>query len=238
MELFKRPHHNQLASALLCLDTDMLAKSGCYYGGGTAIAMAFGEKRTSFDIDFLATNDSMSLLKDRISKNGLASIFKRDVKAISEPVLGRYMIKGLVQIDGGKPLKLEIMEENSSHLIGVQGLIEALPNIVTVNKPMMIAQKIMAAMDRGLEKEFNHRDFWDLCVLANNSSKKDFKQAEEIISEVGYTPFSANSFSKIQKEAKKDMQSDFDFLEISDKAYMLKGDKKLSSLLGLNMGIN
>jgi hypothetical protein len=54
--MFKRPHHQRIAHVLTSLDGEILAKLGCYFGGGTCIALRFGEYRESVDIDFLVSD--------------------------------------------------------------------------------------------------------------------------------------------------------------------------------------
>ena len=54
--MFRRDHHRRIAEVLLQLDPRMLGDRGCLFGGGTAIALRYGEFRESVDIDFLASN--------------------------------------------------------------------------------------------------------------------------------------------------------------------------------------
>lgn len=51
--MFKRDHHNKILKVLHAMNSDILAKSGAYFGGGTAIALQLDEYRESVDIDFL-----------------------------------------------------------------------------------------------------------------------------------------------------------------------------------------
>jgi hypothetical protein len=53
--LFARPHHRRIAAVLEALDADTLAANDCLFGGGTAMAMRYGEYRESVDIDFLVS---------------------------------------------------------------------------------------------------------------------------------------------------------------------------------------
>src|SRR5688500_1513296 len=56
IRLFERPHHRRVAHALQALDGPRLREWGCLFGGGTAIALRFGEYRESVDIDFLVSD--------------------------------------------------------------------------------------------------------------------------------------------------------------------------------------
>ena len=56
--LFERPHHRRIADILLSLDPMLLVSRGCLFGGGTAIALRWGEFRESVDIDFLVSDQA------------------------------------------------------------------------------------------------------------------------------------------------------------------------------------
>ena len=51
--MFERPHHQHIAAVLAQLNSDLLCENRCLFGGGTAIALAFGEYRESVRIDFM-----------------------------------------------------------------------------------------------------------------------------------------------------------------------------------------
>ena len=53
---FERPHHRRIAAILRALDADLLAVHFCWFGGGTAMALRYGEYRESVDIDFLVSD--------------------------------------------------------------------------------------------------------------------------------------------------------------------------------------
>ena len=54
--MYRREHHQHVARFLATLDGELLRRSQCLFGGGTAIAMRYGEYRTSVDVDFLVSN--------------------------------------------------------------------------------------------------------------------------------------------------------------------------------------
>jgi hypothetical protein len=54
--LFERPHHRDVALVLQSLDPQALAQRACYFGGGTAMALRYGEYRESVDIDFMVSD--------------------------------------------------------------------------------------------------------------------------------------------------------------------------------------
>lgn len=51
--LFEREHHRNVALVLQALEPEVLAQRHCYFGGGTAMALRYGEYWESIDIDFL-----------------------------------------------------------------------------------------------------------------------------------------------------------------------------------------
>lgn len=54
--MFERPHHQRIALVLAALDGARLRSYGCLFGGGTCIALRFGEFRESVNIDFLVSD--------------------------------------------------------------------------------------------------------------------------------------------------------------------------------------
>src|SRR5881398_1391221 len=54
--LFERAHHRDVALVLQSLDPQALSQRHCYFGGGTAMALRYGEYRESVDIDFIVSD--------------------------------------------------------------------------------------------------------------------------------------------------------------------------------------
>lgn len=54
--MFERDHHQSIARVLAALDGILLAEANCLFGGGTAMALRFGEYRESVDMDFLVSD--------------------------------------------------------------------------------------------------------------------------------------------------------------------------------------
>ena len=50
---FRHPAHSQILHVLQSLNGDFLESCKAYFGGGTMLALAYGEYRLSRDIDFL-----------------------------------------------------------------------------------------------------------------------------------------------------------------------------------------
>ena len=54
--MFQREHHRRIARVLEQLDGELLRRHHCLFGGGTAIALLYGEFRESVDLDFLVSD--------------------------------------------------------------------------------------------------------------------------------------------------------------------------------------
>lgn len=50
---FRLDYYNKILTILESLDSDVFEKSSAYFGGGTLIALNFGEYRWSKDVDFI-----------------------------------------------------------------------------------------------------------------------------------------------------------------------------------------
>ena len=76
--MFERMHHQRIARVLESLNAPLLAANGCLFGGGTAIALRFGEYRESVDIDFMceAYPDIEEFFAD------VVQIYRREIAAL------------------------------------------------------------------------------------------------------------------------------------------------------------
>ena len=76
--MFKRLHHRYIARVLNALDAPLLLDNHCLFGGGTAIALRYGEYRESVDIDFLVSDIECyrNLRQFMKSPSGIVSILR------------------------------------------------------------------------------------------------------------------------------------------------------------------
>ena len=86
----ERFHHQFIAQVLHALDGPMLREFNCLFGGGTAIALRYGEYRESVDIDFLVS-DVQSYRGLRQSLAGPSGI-KAIMLDFGNPTLAGWMI--------------------------------------------------------------------------------------------------------------------------------------------------
>lgn len=74
--MFKRPHHQKIATVLDAMNADLLRQTKCYFGGGTAISLQLNEFRESMDIDFLcADQNGYRKLRESVFTHGLGELF-------------------------------------------------------------------------------------------------------------------------------------------------------------------
>ncbi|RYY86398.1 MAG: hypothetical protein EOO24_35670, partial [Comamonadaceae bacterium] len=78
--MFERPHHQRIARALEALDGALLRDHACLFGGGTAMALRYGEYRESVDIDLLVSDlASYRALRHALTgPRGLQAILRAD----------------------------------------------------------------------------------------------------------------------------------------------------------------
>jgi hypothetical protein len=69
--MYKRSHHKDIAQILNLLNSSLLREHSCYFAGGTAIALRYGEFRESVDMDFLVSDTAgYRNLRQNIKKEG------------------------------------------------------------------------------------------------------------------------------------------------------------------------
>ena len=160
--MFKRAHHNRIQALLTALDADFLRRNGCYFGGGTAIALALDEYRESVDINFLcASPDGYRELRNTITNVSLGAIFARPVEYARDVRADRYGIRTFLLSDG-VPVKFEIVSEGRIH---IEGAIDPVTKVPTLSRTDMYAEKLLANADRYHDKAVASRDIIDLAMM-------------------------------------------------------------------------
>jgi len=165
--VFRREHHQRIALALDALDSELLSSHRCYFGGGTAIALMWGEFRESRDLDFLVSHsDSYRELRARIKKDGPRSLFRAGTRlGLPDYFLAdQYGIRGWIEVLGRK-IKFEIISEGRIDLDFPGQTNEAIPVEILTNTDL-IAEKLLANSDRYLDTATFSRDLIDLAFMA------------------------------------------------------------------------
>ena len=166
--MFERPHHRRIATVLQALDADVLLASGCLFGGGTAMALRFGEYRESVDIDFLVSRlDGYRQLRQHLmGPEGLRAITRpghvltpsREIRA------DQYGMRTLLQAEGAD-IKLEIVLEGRIEL-EAPGPDDRLCGVATLTPLDMVIRKLLANADPWRDDAVLCRDLIDLAMLA------------------------------------------------------------------------
>lgn len=112
--MFEREHHRRVAAVLGALDADLLAATACLFGGGTAMALRYGEYREPVDITFLVSDlEGYRTLRQRltgpdgmraVARPGMALDQAREVRA--DP----YGVRTMLLVDGVQ-IKFEVVLE-------------------------------------------------------------------------------------------------------------------------------
>lgn len=166
--MFERPHHRRIAAALEALDASVLAANGCLFGGGTAMALRYGEYRESVDIDFLVSKvDGYRQLRQRLTgPDGLHAITRagRALSQTREMRADQYGIRTLLQVDGAD-IKFEIVLEGRIEL-EAPGPDDRQCGVATLTPLDMATSKLLANSDRWRDDAVMSRDLIDLAMMA------------------------------------------------------------------------
>lgn len=166
--LFERPHHRRIAAVLEALDADMLAANDCLFGGGTAMALRYGEYRESVDIHFLVSKvEGYRHLRQRLTGPGGVRAITRAGHALSqtrEVRADQYGIRTLLKADGAD-IKFEIVLEGRIELDD-PGPNDRQCGVATLTPLDMATSKLLANSDRWRDDAVMSRDLIDLAMMA------------------------------------------------------------------------
>ncbi len=175
--MFERPHHRRIAAVLEALDADVLAADSCLFGGGTAMALRYGEYRESVDIDFLVSKvEGYRQLRQKLTGTDGMRALTRAGHALSqtrELRADQYGIRTLLQVDGAD-IKFEIVLERRIDL-EAPGPDDRQCGVATLTPLDMATSKLLANSDRWRDDAVMSRDLIDLAMMA--PSKALLKQA-------------------------------------------------------------
>lgn len=162
---FQRPQHQIIHAALQSMDSDLLGRCCCYFGGGTAVVLMHGEYRLSLDVDFMcADTDGYRELRSIMTEHGAPALFGPDVKTIREFRSDQYGIRGILSL-ADQPMKFEIVREARIPLDGA--IVDEL-GVPVLSLGSQFAEKLLANADRCLDRSVAYRDAIDLGYLAGD----------------------------------------------------------------------
>ena len=149
--LFKQLHHRYIARVLNALDAPLLLDNHCLFGGGTAIALRYGEYRESVDIDFLVSDIECyrNLRQFMKSPSGIVSILRESSEklGVARPVRAdQYGIRTMLLVDN-HPIKFEIVLEGRIQLDSPDSQ-DGICGIATLTPLDMVTSKLLANSDR------------------------------------------------------------------------------------------
>ncbi|MCK6422385.1 MAG: nucleotidyl transferase AbiEii/AbiGii toxin family protein [Aquabacterium sp.] len=146
----------------------MLLANNCLFGGGTAMALRYGEYRESVDIDFLVSDiDGYRSLRQRltgaaglraITRPGHSLVQTREVRA------DQYGVRTLLHVDGAD-IKFEIVLEARIDL-EEPGPDDRQCAVATLTPLDMATSKLLANSDRWRDDAVMSRDLIDLAMMA------------------------------------------------------------------------
>ncbi len=177
--MFDREHHRRVAHVLEALDADLLKANACLFGGGTAIALRYGEYRESVDIDFLVSDlNGYRALRQRLGGTGGLRAIQRAGRALDQVRdvrADQYGLRTIARVDGIE-IKFEIVLEGRITL-DPPGAADEVCGIATLTPLDLAASKLLANSDRWADDSVFSRDLIDLAMMA--PPKKLLKAAIE-----------------------------------------------------------
>jgi hypothetical protein len=153
---------------LRTLDGPLLRERNCLFGGGTAIALRFGEFRESLDIDFLVSDLAAyrELRQAMTSVGGWRSIARADDAVDVQPGelrADQYGIRTRLRVEG-QPIKFEIVFE-ARIALEPPGRADELFGVPTLTPLDMATSKLLANSDRWADDGVFSRDLIDLAMM-------------------------------------------------------------------------
>jgi hypothetical protein len=162
---FRLDHHNKILLILENLDSDVLKKGSAYFGGGTLLALDFGEYRWSKDVDFICPVSSSGYkhLRTAIFEHGYKALF-RDLNRVQvgRGTTDQYGIRMIIDVDG-VPIKTEIIAEARFELDPPRYPEWSPVACLSLND--CFTAKLLSNSDRYMDDSVEARDLIDLAVL-------------------------------------------------------------------------
>jgi len=166
--VFERAHHQRIGRILASLDAARLRSLGCWFGGGTAIALRRGEYRESLDIDFMVSDlGGYGELRQRLMGAADLRAITRDgcdAFALERAMRAdQYGIRGFVLADE-VAIKFEVVSQGR---MGLQtpGRADVVCGVATLSLLDLAASKLLANADRWRDDSVFSRDAIDLAML-------------------------------------------------------------------------
>jgi len=165
---FERPHHQRVARVLESLDGSLLRERQCLFGGGTVIALRYGEYRESVDVDFLVSDREQyrELRLALTGPAGLGAITRAGATRLeqaSEIRADQYGIRTRASVDG-HAIKFEIVHEGRI-VLEAPGKGDEVCGVACLTPLDMATSKLLANSDRWPDDGVFSRDLIDLAMM-------------------------------------------------------------------------
>lgn len=230
MRDFRRSSHQVVAQVLRALDAGLLLGAECYFGGGTQLALTYGEYRESRDIDFLCSSRAgFRKLRECVAQDSLGAIVRHPLQLAREVRADREGIRTFFAV-GDTRVKFEILLEGR---IDLRGALDRKLGVPVLALDDAVAEKFLANTDRGLDESTLGRDLVDLAFLAANLGKKallpGLQSAEQVYGGAvrRYLDLSLRAFQKNRSRSAAWIES----LHVSDTGALRKGLRILRTLV-------
>ena len=168
LSVFERPHHQRIAHVLYALNAPLLRQSNCLFGGGTAIALKYGEYRESVDIDFLVSDvSSYRALRQLLTGPlGIGALVREGAIALTQTREFRadqYGIRTMLLVADQK-IKFEIILEARIEL-ATPSTKDEVCGVATLTPLDLATSKLLANSDRWADDGVFNRDVIDLAMM-------------------------------------------------------------------------
>ncbi|MFA6015650.1 MAG: nucleotidyl transferase AbiEii/AbiGii toxin family protein [Gallionellaceae bacterium] len=166
--MFDRPHHQRIAQVLSVLNGQLLRENNCLFGGGTAIALRYGEYRESVDIDLLVSDVASyrNLRQLLTGAKGITAIVREGAEPLTqtrEVRADQYGIRTMLLV-ADQSIKFEVVLEGRIELAAPRARDE-ICGIATLTPLDMATSKLLANSDRWADDGVFNRDIIDLAMM-------------------------------------------------------------------------
>lgn len=184
------------------MDHKILLENRCYFGGGTAIVLLYGEYRKSLDVDFLCySQDGYRALRTAVTTGGPYALIPGDVEIAREHRTDGYCIRMFLR-HRSQTIKFEVIKEG--HIEGTGGVDPEL-GIPVLDLTSMFATKLPANADRWKDKATAYRDAIDLGMLIVHNNSIPEVALEKAISAYGAVDIECGLVGVVNKLHKREI---------------------------------